>query len=109
MGKEEEDINKNVNSNARLFIGRERELSILNEFLTARSASFLVIKGRRRIGKSRLIEEFSKRLWTLYFLGWHQRKEFLLKTKEIISSINLKAKQGSQGSGPTTGIIFLDI
>jgi len=53
----------------RLFIGRQRELGILREFLTARSASLLVIKGRRRIGKSRLIEEFSKALRTLYFFG----------------------------------------
>lgn len=55
--------------NERIFIGRERELSILNEFLSARTASFIVIKGRRRIGKSRLIEEFSHQLRTLYFLG----------------------------------------
>ncbi|MBS0654401.1 MAG: ATP-binding protein [Verrucomicrobia bacterium] len=53
----------------RLFIGRQRELGILREYLTARSASLLVIKGRRRIGKSRLIEEFSKALRTIYFLG----------------------------------------
>jgi AAA+ ATPase superfamily predicted ATPase len=53
----------------RIFIGRERELSILNEFLHARGASCLVIKGRRRIGKSRLIEEFTRPLRTLYFLG----------------------------------------
>ena len=53
----------------RIFIGRERELSILNEFLSARVASFLVIKGRRRIGKSRLIEEFATQLRTVYFYG----------------------------------------
>ena len=42
------------------FIGREKELSLLNRFSKKRSASFLIVRGRRRIGKSRLIEEFAK-------------------------------------------------
>ena len=42
------------------FIGRERELNLLNRFSKKRSASFLIVRGRRRIGKSRLIEEFAK-------------------------------------------------
>ena len=58
-----------VKKKERFFIGRERELGILKELLSARSASLVVIKGRRRIGKSRLIEEFSRQLRTLYFLG----------------------------------------
>ena len=53
----------------RKFIGRKRELGILRELLSARSASLVVIKGRRRIGKSRLIEEFAREVKTLYFLG----------------------------------------
>lgn len=43
------------------FVGREEELEILGALLKKRSASLAVIKGRRRIGKSRLIEEFAKR------------------------------------------------
>jgi hypothetical protein len=42
------------------FIGRKEELTILNEYLQKNTASFLVVRGRRRIGKSRLIEEFAK-------------------------------------------------
>lgn len=42
------------------FIGRTRELSLLNSLLLKSSASLIVIKGRRRIGKSRLVEEFGK-------------------------------------------------
>jgi uncharacterized protein len=41
------------------FIGRKHELEILNRFLKKDSASMLVVRGRRRIGKSRLIEEFA--------------------------------------------------
>ncbi len=43
-----------------VFIGRETELSNLKGLLKKNSASLVVIKGRRRIGKSRLIEEFGK-------------------------------------------------
>ena len=40
------------------FFGRKREMQILQRLLTKRTASLAVIKGRRRIGKSRLAEEF---------------------------------------------------
>lgn len=43
------------------FIGREEELKSLGRLLSKHSASMVVIKGRRRIGKSRLVEEFAKR------------------------------------------------
>lgn len=84
----------------RIFIGRERELSILNEFLSARTASFLVIKGRRRIGKSRLIEEFSTQLHTLYFFGLapedkitaeDQRRHFTNQLEKQIGLAGLQA------------------
>lgn len=42
------------------FIGRQKELSTLKEFFNKNSASLIVIRGRRRIGKSRLVEEFAK-------------------------------------------------
>lgn len=43
-----------------LFIGRKHELAQLQELLDRRTTSLVVIKGRRRIGKSRLIDEFGK-------------------------------------------------
>ena len=42
------------------FVGRQYELARLHELLSKKTASFIVVKGRRRIGKSRLIEEFGK-------------------------------------------------
>ncbi len=42
------------------FIGRKRELEDLNLLLKKKSASLAVIRGRRRVGKSRLIQEFVK-------------------------------------------------
>jgi uncharacterized protein len=48
------------------FIGRERELKRLTDLTKKTSASFIVVKGRRRIGKSRLIIEFSKQFEHFY-------------------------------------------
>ncbi len=42
------------------FYGRKRELALLKERLDHPIASLIVITGRRRIGKTRLIEEFGK-------------------------------------------------
>ena len=42
------------------FIGRKRELQLLNSLWQKEKASIVVVKGRRRIGKSRLIAEFAK-------------------------------------------------
>jgi uncharacterized protein len=43
-----------------MFIGRKEELEVLKRSFGTRVATFIAIRGRRRIGKSRLIEEFSK-------------------------------------------------
>ncbi len=51
------------------FYGRKRELAILTQLLDKRTASLVVIKGRRRIGKSRLTEEFAKGLQHYIFVG----------------------------------------
>ena len=51
------------------FIGREKELKQLENLITSGRASLVVIKGRRRIGKSRLAEEFGKGKKFLSFSG----------------------------------------
>lgn len=48
------------------FIGRQEELKRLTAATRKRTASFIVIKGRRRIGKSRLIDEFGKQFANYY-------------------------------------------
>ena len=47
-------------------IGRERQLSDLILLKKKQSASLVVIKGRRRIGKSRLAEEYGKTFSKVY-------------------------------------------
>lgn len=43
------------------FVGRKNELDTLKWLSEKKVASMVVIKGRRRIGKSRLVQEFAKR------------------------------------------------
>ena len=57
------------------FIGRETELEQLGQFLNKRTASLIVIRGRRRIGKSRLVEEFAKGTTFYSFAGLAPTKE----------------------------------
>jgi AAA+ ATPase superfamily predicted ATPase len=42
------------------FIGRQEEIKELLDLSKKKSTSFIVVRGRRRIGKSRLIKEFGK-------------------------------------------------
>jgi hypothetical protein len=51
------------------FVGRKRELEILHGLTRKQSGSLVVLKGRRRIGKSRLIQEFGKKYKTYIFSG----------------------------------------
>ena len=51
------------------FIGRHVELETLKRQAKKRIASLIVVRGRRRIGKSTLIEEFSKKYRFYTFVG----------------------------------------
>lgn len=51
------------------FIGRKRELQKLRDLSQAQRPVLAVVMGRRRIGKSRLVEEFSKEKVFLPFTG----------------------------------------
>ncbi len=51
------------------FFGRQREMGLLQDLRRKRSASLVVLKGRRRIGKSRLAEEFGHQLKSYIFAG----------------------------------------
>ena len=50
------------------FIGRKREMEKL-ESEYSRDSSFVVIYGRRRVGKTTLIKEFLKDKTAFYFLA----------------------------------------
>ena len=52
-----------------MFIGRERELDALNKLYNSNKFEFAVIYGRRRVGKTALINEFIGDKKAIYFMG----------------------------------------
>lgn len=52
-----------------MFIGRKEELNKLNEMYNSDTFEFAVIYGRRRVGKSTLINEFCKDKKSIYYMA----------------------------------------
>lgn len=52
-----------------MFIGRQKELSLLENAYTASQSAFIPIYGRRRVGKSELILKFLNSKPGIYYLG----------------------------------------
>ena len=52
-----------------MFIGREHELKKLNEMYAGEKFECVIIYGRRRVGKTALIQEFIKEKKAIYFLS----------------------------------------
>jgi AAA+ ATPase superfamily predicted ATPase len=52
-----------------MFIGRENELTTLNKLYKSDKFEFAVIYGRRRVGKTALISEFTKDKYPIFFTG----------------------------------------
>lgn len=85
-GKEDMDGSK--------FIGREAELQSLNDLLDKKTASLVVIKGRRRIGKTRLIEEFAKGRKFLRFIGLAPTEGVTAQSQRDEFSLHLSQQTG---------------
>lgn len=52
-----------------MFIGRERELASLDKLYSSDKFEFVVIYGRRRVGKTALISRFIEKKKAIYFMG----------------------------------------
>lgn len=52
-----------------MFIGRKRELNALNNLYASNKFEFVVIYGRRRVGKTELIKQFINNKNVIYFMG----------------------------------------
>lgn len=87
------------------FVGRDAELADLKVFLKKKTASLLVIKGRRRVGKSRLVEQFAQGLRYYEFTGLApvegvtsqvQRDEFSRKLSEQTQLPDVKVDDWSK-------------
>ena len=55
-----------------MFVGRERELGKLEKLYATDMFQMVVIYGRRRVGKTSLVQEFSKSKRTLFFTALNQ-------------------------------------
>jgi AAA+ ATPase superfamily predicted ATPase len=58
-----------MNQSRTPFFCRQKELDQLEKLTRKRTASLVIVKGRRRIGKSRLIEEFVQNKTSYTFIG----------------------------------------
>lgn len=87
------NLNKNVlNKNSGddvMFIGRERELNSLEELYSQPGFGMTVIYGRRRIGKSTLINEFIKDKKAVFYTATKVGKERNLElfSQQVISTL----------------------
>lgn len=88
--------------NSSQFIGREWEMAKLQEFLHKRSASLIVVRGRRRIGKSRLLKEFGSQMKSFFFSGLPPKPKktmtSLIQRKEFANQLQ---QQGIPGVDPS--------
>lgn len=56
----------------KLFVGREREMALLNEYLSSDQSEFVAVYGRRRIGKTFLIQQVIGNDYAFYASGMNQ-------------------------------------
>lgn len=62
-----------------MFLNRTKELAWLNERYESEQAEFIVLTGRRRVGKTALLHEFSQDKEGVYFLAYLDSADTLLR------------------------------
>jgi AAA+ ATPase superfamily predicted ATPase len=72
-----------------MFVNRESELAVLNREYERKGASFTVIYGRRRVGKTALIEEYIKDKPAIYVYVTERKLKEQLKqvTRQVVDYI----------------------
>lgn len=76
-----------------MFVGRETELTGLNRLYEKKGFQMPVIYGRRRIGKSRLMQEFCKDRKTVFYVAIEQNDREALR---LFSDVVLQELQGNE-------------
>jgi len=76
------------------FIGRTQELETLSKLFKKESPSLVVIQGRRRIGKSRLVQEFGKKYVFYQFSGLPLTKDMTAQSQRNEFSKQLSLQTG---------------
>lgn len=78
-----------------MFIGRERELDSLNNLYHSEKFEFVVLYGRRRVGKTALINHFIDGKQAIYFMGVESNAK---QNLENFSGSILELVSGIQGA-----------
>ena len=78
---------------AKQFYGREYELDLLKQQLRSRKAKLIVLRGRRRVGKSRLLAEFSKNFNRTFEFSGLPPGENIGPTEQRVEFAELLARQ----------------
>lgn len=73
-----------------MFIGRESELNKLERLYSAKNFEFLIMYGRRRIGKTEILKEFSKKHPCIFFSGEESDNNLVRFTKAILNYFDIK-------------------
>ena len=79
-----------------MFVGRHQELEQLNQVYQENDFQFTVIYGRRRIGKTSLINEFLKDKKAIYYVALEENAEDNLKRFSAAISIFKNTDQGGK-------------
>ncbi len=63
------------------FVGRTAEFNLLDDLYASRKSEFLVLYGRRRVGKTRLLTEWltTRAIKPIFFVSEQDSKESLLR------------------------------
>ena len=76
-----------------MFIGRDKELSVLDKLYKSDKFEFVVIYGRRRIGKTALINHFIDDKKSIYFMGIESNEK---QNLENLSKSIMECSKGFQ-------------
>jgi uncharacterized protein len=92
-----------------MFINRNKELQLLNDEYKKKTASFTVIYGRRRIGKTSLIAEYIKDKPAVFFYATEMNLAYQLKemAQLILDKINKPNLKGIEFNDFDSLIMFL--
>ena len=70
-----------------MFIGRENELALLQDLYNSRNFEFLVVYGRRRVGKTALLSHFSRNKNAIFFSA--QEKNDALNLSDFSKTVQM--------------------
>lgn len=102
-------MSHNIMRSIIMFINRNKELKLLNDEYKKKAASFTVIYGRRRIGKTTLIAEYIKDKPAVFYYATEMNLSYQLKVMAglILEGINNPALKGIEFNDFDSLIMFL--